>query len=192
MMKSTKTGKVQKNLNTGKNKEDVEMEMEEKVYDVTTSNIVSKNGLRLLNLVAVLDRGLGCIASNNYLTKATGLTISELHEVISSLADLGCISVTYNNKGRVIRNLTNDNRISITFEDFSKIIIKLYPGRKSKAIRDKKVPKLLDKYGADQLIRCLKRYAAYKKDTPKKYIHIEGRFWNTIYIDYLDCNYKEN
>ena len=86
------------------------------------------------------------------------------------------------------KNDTSSN--SEEYAEFEKVILKLYPGKKSKATRDKQVPKLLKKYGADQLTRCLKRYAAYKKGVQIQYIHNENTFWNRVYIDYLDCNYE--
>lgn len=78
------------------------------------------------------------------------------------------------------------------YSDFVKRIIKIYPGKKIKNVRDKKLPKILNKYGPDEIVRCVTRYADEVKDQKDKhYILHESTFWNGRYIDYLDCNYEE-
>jgi hypothetical protein len=98
------------------------------------------------------------------------------------------------NEQQVVRETntknTNKNTNKKIYSDFDKIVC-LYPGKKIKAIRDKKLPGIIKQYGDDQIIRCVKRYADECKGKEKQYILNESTFWNGRYIDYLDDNYKE-
>ncbi|WP_346884357.1 hypothetical protein [Clostridium sp. UBA4395] len=82
----------------------------------------------------------------------------------------------------------NDKNIKNIYSDFEKEIISLYPGKKIKAVREKKLPKLLKEYGEEQIKRCVERYAKECKDkkTDKQFILNESTFWNGRYKDYLD------
>ena len=72
-------------------------------------------------------------------------------------------------------------------------IRKLYPGTKSKKVAYAKLPKLIDEYGKEQLIRCIERYIQYVSEERAngfktlKYKN-ESTFWNGGYLDYLDDN----
>lgn len=89
-------------------------------------------------------------------------------------------------------NTDNNNIDNNIYSDFEKVIKQKYLGKKTKATRDKVVPKLLEKYSVEELTRCLDRYAKECKGKDKKYILMESTFWNGRYIDYLDCNYEED
>ena len=82
-------------------------------------------------------------------------------------------------------NTTINNNI---YSDFEKEIISLYPGKKIKAVREKKLPKILKEYGEEQIKRCVERYAKECRDkkTDKQFILNESTFWNGRYKDYLD------
>lgn len=75
------------------------------------------------------------------------------------------------------------------YSDFVSKIIKIYPGKKTKAERDKKLPKILKEHGEEKILKCVERYAAETKGKPTKFILLESTFWNGRYIDYLDENY---
>lgn len=79
---------------------------------------------------------------------------------------------------------TDDNENKKEYSDLSEFA-KLYPGKKIKDVREKKLPALIKKYGYDQMIRTVQRYAkeVYGK---KDFILNESTFWNGRYIDYLD------
>jgi len=71
-----------------------------------------------------------------------------------------------------------------------------YPGTKSKAIADKKLPKLIKEFGEDQIIRTIERYVEHvtnQRSSGFKELRYknESTFWNGAYVDYLDSNYKE-
>lgn len=75
-------------------------------------------------------------------------------------------------------------------------IRKLYPGNKNKSVADKKLPKLIEKYGKEQLIRCIERYNQYVQNTradgfASLQYKNESTFWNGGYIDYLDENVSQ-
>lgn len=74
-------------------------------------------------------------------------------------------------------------------------IINLYPGKKVKYVRDKELPSIINKYGEEQIIRCVKRYCDECKSKEKQFILNESTFWKERYIDYLDqevTNLEEN
>lgn len=76
-------------------------------------------------------------------------------------------------------------------------IWRLYPLKQGKANAIKKIPKLLKQYGKEQIIRCIDRYTQYVDNQRKngfselKYKN-GSTFFNTGYVDYLDCNYQED
>lgn len=82
----------------------------------------------------------------------------------------------------------NDKNIKNIYSDFEKEIISLYPGKKIKAVREKKLPKILKEYGEEQVKRCVEKYAKECRDkkTDKQFILNESTFWNGRYKDYLD------
>ena len=82
-------------------------------------------------------------------------------------------------------NKNDKNDKNNIYSDFDKLIC-LYPGKKVKAVRDKKLPKIIQQYGYEQVERAVKRYANECKSKDKQYILNESTFWNGRYIDYLD------
>ena len=70
-------------------------------------------------------------------------------------------------------------------------LIKKYPGKKIKSVRDKKLPKILKEYSIEEIERCINRYAEECKGRDKKFILNESTFWNGRYVDYLDENFEE-
>ena len=69
-------------------------------------------------------------------------------------------------------------------------LIKKYPGRKVKSVRDSKLPKILKEYSIEEIERCINRYAEECKGKEKRFILNESTFWNGRYVDYLDENFE--
>lgn len=93
-------------------------------------------------------------------------------------------------KGTTNNNKLNNNNNSNKYIDD---IWSLYPNKKGKARAVTKIPKLVDKYGYEQIVRCIERYnkeIAVKKTSPD-YISHGSTFFNGAYMDYLDDNYQE-
>ncbi|NFI53455.1 hypothetical protein FDA52_10870 [Clostridium botulinum] len=67
----------------------------------------------------------------------------------------------------------------------------LYPNKKGKSIAIKKIPKLLKKYGKEQIERCIARYSKEAEGKEKQYILNGSTFFNGRYEDYLDNNFIE-
>ncbi len=66
-----------------------------------------------------------------------------------------------------------------------------YTLKKGKATAIKKIPKLIEQYGYEQLIRCIERYElGLQKETWRKPQN-GSTFFNSGYVDYLDENYQE-
>lgn len=86
----------------------------------------------------------------------------------------------------------NPSTISIYYNNYSandaQDIWDRYPNKKGKAIALKKIPKLLQQYGKDHLVRCVDRYAKETKGIEKQFILNGSTFFNGRYEDYLDCN----
>lgn len=67
---------------------------------------------------------------------------------------------------------------------------KLYPRKEGKQKAFEKIPSLLEKYGHEQLERCIERYKLTKKFRDG-YIQQGSTFFSSGYFDYLDENYEE-
>lgn len=99
------------------------------------------------------------------------------------------------NAGRSTQSKVKESKVKESKDtipdEFEKEILKLYPGKKVKATRDKKLPKVLKEYSKEEIIRCISRYSKEVEGTDKQYILNESTFWNGRYMDYLDKNYEE-
>ncbi|MBN1040084.1 hypothetical protein EXM65_14305 [Clostridium botulinum] len=87
------------------------------------------------------------------------------------------------NKRKIKENIYSAN-------DLEKIW-SLYPNKKGKSISMKKIPKLLKKYGKEQMERCIVRYSKEVEGKEKQYILNGSTFFNGRYEDYLDNNFIE-
>ncbi len=47
------------------------------------------------------------------------------------------------------------------------------------------------KVGCDEIERAVKRYMSENKETEERFLKHGSTFFNSGYIDYLDCNYVE-
>ncbi|WP_415349350.1 hypothetical protein [Clostridium perfringens] len=96
-------------------------------------------------------------------------------------------------KGLSSKNIYKNNNI---YSSSAEEIWSLYPLKQGKANAIKKIPKLLKQYGKEQIIRCIDRYIQYVDNQRKngfselKYKN-GSTFFNTGYVDYLDCNFME-
>ncbi|WP_053985024.1 hypothetical protein [Niameybacter massiliensis] len=66
-----------------------------------------------------------------------------------------------------------------------------YPLKKGKATAIKKIPKLIEQYGYEQLIRCIERYELGLQKEMWRKPQNGSTFFNSGYVDYLDENYHE-
>lgn len=77
----------------------------------------------------------------------------------------------------------------------SEALWKLYPHKKGKTSAMNKIPKLIDKYGFEQMETCIKRYIKYVEHTRKTEYNLSyqmgSTFFNGTYADYLDENYED-
>jgi len=95
------------------------------------------------------------------------------------------------NRQQIDTNNNVNNVNKYIYSDFVKKMLPIYPGKKVKAVRDKKLPKILDKYSEDEILRVVNRYASEVAGKEQQYILNESTFWTSRYIDYLDENYQE-
>ena len=101
-------------------------------------------------------------------------------------------SININNKENIKESEKDtEEKKDFDYDEVSKKLIKIFPGKKTKNDRDKKLPKILKKYGVDEIIKATTRYAKEVEGKDKKFILNESTFWNGRYIDYLTENYEE-
>ena len=67
----------------------------------------------------------------------------------------------------------------------------LYPVKKGKAVAVKKIPKIINSIGKENLIKCIDRYKLEFKNGNYTYMAHGSTFFNGKYVDYLDENYTE-
>lgn len=98
-------------------------------------------------------------------------------------------------KGKPKDNPIKEKEKENIYSDSIQKIISLYPGKKTKAIRDKKLPGIIKQYGEEQIMRCVERYskdvANQRKTFPALSYMNESTFWNGRYLDYLDQEQNE-
>ena len=75
-------------------------------------------------------------------------------------------------------------------ENFFESVWELYPLKKDKSYIKKTQKEKLFKIGYDEIKRCIDRYVSSQKN-PDYYKH-GSTFFNTAYVDYLDCNCETN
>lgn len=78
-----------------------------------------------------------------------------------------------------------------SFEDFFESIWKLYPIKKGKGQVSKTKKRVLERIGFDQIKRCVERFTEdmESENRDRKYWMHGSTFFNSGYVDYLDCNY---
>lgn len=108
------------------------------------------------------------------------------HNKDSSIKDT---SIKYNTPSSSNEKSSTDNQLEIMEN-----LWKLYPVKKGKATAIKKIPKLLKKYGEEQLTRCVNRFIMDMKSEKRdiKYYMQGSTFFNSGYMDYLDENYNQD
>lgn len=86
-----------------------------------------------------------------------------------------------------------DKDINIYIGDFYDSIWTLYPKKKGKGSVSKTQKNKLYKIGYDEISRCIKRYIDwyYKNHSDDTYMMYGSTFFNSGYVDYLDCNYSD-
>lgn len=94
------------------------------------------------------------------------------------------------NKSKVNKNKEKNIKVKDkkTYNDFFESLWTLYPNKKGKAqVSDSQKAKLFD-IGFEELSRCITRYKTTKEDW--KAWQNGSTFFNSGYVDYLDCNFK--
>jgi len=104
---------------------------------------------------------------------------------------------------RVTKNFPNkdssikDSSIKDIYIVQSEELWHAYPSKKGKANAMKKIPKLIQQYGYEQMLRTIERYiqdVEYKRNNGFKTLQYKNgsTFFNSGYVDYLDENYTEH
>lgn len=139
---------------------------------------------------ALQSMGMISINSNNKFTVVT-VVKWELYQVDKNKSSNKV--TTKEQQSNTNNNINNNNNKECAFDDeFVKKILEAYRGKKSKSIRDKKLPQLLKKHSKDDLLKAIENYNSTLKEGQKDFILNEATFWNTRYIDFLDENFVEN
>ena len=99
--------------------------------------------------------------------------------------------ITKDNKGKESKG--NENKYLYILQ--SEEIWSKYPNKKGRSDAMKKLPKLIEEYGYEQIARTIERYKQYveqkRKESFKDLQYKNGStFFNSGYVDYLDDNYE--
>lgn len=86
-------------------------------------------------------------------------------------------------------NDKNDNNEKEIYIVQAEELWNMYPNKKGKAQAIKKIPKIIQKEGYEQLQRCIERYMSTKESW--KQWQNGSTFFNSGYVDYLDNNFTE-
>jgi len=78
------------------------------------------------------------------------------------------------------------------YDELFDSVWKLYPKKEGKGQVSEFKKKELYKLGYEQLERCIERYKKAKAGTDRQYLQNGSTFFNSGYVDYLDCNYVED
>ena len=145
-----------------------------------------------------IDKRYISILSTLPIDEKINTSLQKNQEGIDEKINRGIDKKVKGNNTSNINNTSNNNKENIKeserdfdYDEVVKKIINIFPGTKTKSVRDKKLPKILKKYGVEEVIKATTRYANEVKDRDKNYIMQESTFWNTRYIDYLTENYEE-
>ena len=107
-----------------------------------------------------------------------------------TLNQTGVHTLNQNSKKEVIKK----NYKKDIYSASSEALWKLYPHKKGKTSAMKKIPKLIEQYGFEQMENCIKRYIKYVEHTRKTKYNLSyqmgSTFFNGTYADYLDENYE--
>ena len=78
-------------------------------------------------------------------------------------------------------------------DTFFEQLWKMYPKKKGKGQVSKSQKKKLFDIGIDEMTRCLERVNKYYADkkTEEQFMQQGSTFFNSGYMDYLDCNYAD-
>lgn len=101
-------------------------------------------------------------------------------------------TVNQNSKKELIKRINKKEINSAS----SEALWKLYPNKKNKSRAMKDIPKLISKYGYEQIETCIQRYIKYvesERNNGFSSLKFQGgdRFFGSTYVDYLDENYQE-
>jgi len=78
---------------------------------------------------------------------------------------------------------------SESLDEFYESIWKHYPVKKGKGSVSKTQKMKLQRIGYDEIIRCVERYCKEIKGEDRQFWKHGSTFFNSGYVDYLDCNY---
>jgi len=149
-----------------------------KKYEFLTYE-VTKTG----RLITILNWGLYQVEENQ--------PNKEPNKEVTKTQQTGNKEVTTNKNDKNDKNDKEDINIVQQADE----IWSLYPEKKGKAKAAPKIPKLIKKYGFEQLQRCIERYMQYVEQRRKKFPDFNyqngSTFFNSGYSDYLDENWKE-
>lgn len=160
-------------------------------YRILTSSGIQK---RYLNAVSRREK---VELKKEYLLISVG-KISENVVINSISANINSKNVYDNSQSKEEKSREENNISCIpescteeTLDDFYESIWKLYPIKKGKGQVSKTKKQVLQRIGYDQIKRCVERFMKdmESEHRDRKYWMHGSTFFNSGYVDYLDCNY---
>ena len=144
-----------------------------------SDKMIVRNSDRFRTLITIENYGLYQHPSDTFQTQmGTQSGTQNVHEPATNKND--------KNDKNVKKNINDD--LEIFFES----IWNLYPVKKGKGSVSKKQKKVLYDIGYEHVKRCIERYVneLESKNKDIQYWKHGSTFFNSGYIDYLDCNYE--
>lgn len=142
------------------------------------------NNLEINNyIIKETIKGMGC---KFYLTNCQKVSYLQNNSNWQKGSDTHCQNDSQPTAKKVVQKENKRKMKEDIYTESIQKIINLYPGKKTKAIREKKLPGIIKQYGEEQIMRCVERYAKECRGKEKQFILNESTFWNGRYIDYLD------
>ena len=86
-----------------------------------------------------------------------------------------------------VKNVKKEEEISI--DDFFETIWTMYPKKSRKAAVKPKQKKILYEIGIEKMTKAIENYKKAKDGADMQYWHAGYRFFNEVYVDYLEENY---
>jgi len=108
-------------------------------------------------------------------------------DVLANSQNVSHLNIQDNNSKK---ELSKEKIINIPMYEDSLKVLNLYPNNIGEQEAIAIIPKLIEKYGIEQMVRCVTRYSHTVKGRDERYVKYASTFFKRGYIDYLDENYK--
>lgn len=159
-----------------------------------TRQAIVKNR-NILKQYNIIDFKMNGTKATSYMVKSLQVSLQDSFRIglQDGLQDSLQDSLPLNKQDETKRNETYIKKHQKRNDNFFNTIWELYPKKLGKGSVKATQRDVLYKIGFDELSRCVKRYKKHIDDNgiTEQFIKNGSTFFNSGYVDYLDCNYPE-